>query len=74
MSIGLERGIVQLQTILFRDHLRLHAQARNEYAQLKQALAAKYSHNREAYTRAKHDFIQQVVRISARQQLSDGAI
>ena len=51
-----------LNYIFFRDQLRLNAQYRAEYAALKQRLAAELGHDREAYTAAKQDFIQGVLR------------
>jgi GrpB-like predicted nucleotidyltransferase (UPF0157 family) len=48
--------------IFFRDQLRQSAQLRAEYAALKQQLAAELGNNREAYTAAKQDFIQEVLR------------
>lgn len=49
--------------IAFRDYLRTHPEARNEYAQLKQTLAKMYATKREAYTKAKAHFIEIVAKI-----------
>jgi GrpB-like predicted nucleotidyltransferase (UPF0157 family) len=43
--------------IVFRDHLRSHPEAVDEYARFKQVLAERLRDDREAYTRAKTDFI-----------------
>lgn len=43
--------------VIFRDHLRSHGDAALEYAKLKHELAARFSGDREAYTRAKTEFI-----------------
>ncbi len=43
--------------IFFRDHLRSHPEVAGEYARLKHALAKRFRGDREAYTRAKTDFI-----------------
>lgn len=43
----------------FRDYLREHADVAGEYGQLKLSLKEKFSHNRDAYTNAKSDFVQQ---------------
>lgn len=51
--------------LLFRDYLREHATVRDEYAQLKTSLAAKYSDNREGYTKSKNDFIQRILQIAS---------
>lgn len=48
--------------ILFRDYLRTHEKARNEYANLKQALSEVYRHDINAYTNGKHDFIENVLK------------
>lgn len=51
--------------LLFRNYLREHEAARDEYAQLKTSLAAKYSDNREAYTKSKNDFIQRILQVAS---------
>lgn len=43
--------------LAFRDHLRQHPDVAAEYAALKRRLAADHATNREAYTRAKADFV-----------------
>lgn len=43
--------------LLFRDYLRLNADAAHTYGELKRALAVKYQDNRLAYTAGKTDFI-----------------
>jgi GrpB-like predicted nucleotidyltransferase (UPF0157 family) len=43
--------------LVFQDHLRLHLEAADEYARLKHVLAERFRDDREAYTRAKTDFI-----------------
>lgn len=45
----------------FRDALRTCQTLATEYAQLKQVLAARYCHDREAYTHAKWPFVQRVL-------------
>lgn len=47
--------------LLFRDYLRSHEQARDEYARLKYSLAEKYSADRQMYTKSKNDFIQRIL-------------
>jgi len=47
--------------LLFRDYLRTHPEAAQEYQKLKKQLAAKYGRNREGYTDAKTPFIESVV-------------
>jgi GrpB-like predicted nucleotidyltransferase (UPF0157 family)/GNAT superfamily N-acetyltransferase len=43
--------------LLFRDLLRQDAQLRQQYAELKQRLAVKFSNDRKVYTASKQDFI-----------------
>ena len=43
--------------LAFRDRLRADPRLADEYAALKQDLAAGFAHDREAYTAAKSDFI-----------------
>jgi GrpB-like predicted nucleotidyltransferase (UPF0157 family) len=49
------------ERLKFRDYLRSHPDAFNEYAALKQELAAKYRYDREAYTDQKGPFIQRIL-------------
>lgn len=63
LNLVLQNSVEQwANSLLFRDYLRDHQQARDEYAQLKVSLAKKYKDDREAYTRAKSDFIQRILR------------
>ena len=48
----------------FRDALRKDPSLASEYAELKRALAARYPHNRSAYTDAKGEFIVRVLSTS----------
>lgn len=50
-----------VRTMAFRDYLRTHAGVANEYETLKRTLAARFQFDREAYTEAKHPFIDLVV-------------
>lgn len=43
--------------LYFRDYLNEHSQIAKEYEQLKLDLWKQYEHNRDAYTKAKSDFI-----------------
>ena len=47
--------------LLFRDYLRAEPQEAERYAGLKRALAARHSHDRQAYTAAKEPFIWEVM-------------
>ena len=47
--------------ILFRDYLLAHTDIAKEYETLKQSLILRYSHNRDAYTDSKTDFVRRVV-------------
>jgi len=47
--------------ILFRDYLRQHKNIRDEYNELKNELANKFSDNRPLYTHAKDKFIKKII-------------
>jgi GrpB-like predicted nucleotidyltransferase (UPF0157 family) len=47
--------------LIFRDYLRSHPDVAKEYEQLKIKLAQEYPHDREQYTHAKLDFVNQVL-------------
>lgn len=47
--------------LAFRDHLRTHPEAANEYAALKKELAKQFENDRKGYTNAKTDFIENVL-------------
>jgi GrpB-like predicted nucleotidyltransferase (UPF0157 family) len=58
-------GAEERRTLAFRDYLRDHAAAAREYERLKEDLAGKTAaidrESREAYARAKTDFIERIV-------------
>jgi GrpB-like predicted nucleotidyltransferase (UPF0157 family) len=58
-------GVEERRTLAFRDYLRDHADAAREYEHLKRDLARQLTatnrESREAYSRAKTDFIERVV-------------
>lgn len=47
--------------ILFRDYLRNHEKARNEYESLKHALATLHADNRDEYTEKKGEFVKRIL-------------
>jgi GrpB-like predicted nucleotidyltransferase (UPF0157 family) len=49
------------ERIAFRDFLRASSESRQEYAELKAALAKRYPTDREAYTEAKTQFVRGIV-------------
>jgi GrpB-like predicted nucleotidyltransferase (UPF0157 family) len=53
--------------IAFRDYMRLHPEARDEYASLKLDLAQKFRHDREAYTDAKSAFINAILELAEKE-------
>jgi GrpB-like predicted nucleotidyltransferase (UPF0157 family) len=57
------------EQVLFRDLLIADASMRSAYAALKQDLAVRYRHDREAYTEAKSAFILDAMRLA--KQLQD---
>jgi GrpB-like predicted nucleotidyltransferase (UPF0157 family) len=58
------------RTLAFRDYLRDHEEAAREYGQLKRDLARQFAatnrEGREAYARAKTDFVERVVAVALR--------
>ncbi|RTL72160.1 MAG: GrpB family protein [Hyphomicrobiales bacterium] len=50
------------RVMLFRDYLRTHSAEAQNYLALKRTLAARYSTDREAYTKAKDNYIAGVVK------------
>ncbi len=52
-------------TIRFRDYLRAHREAVQEYAELKRRLAAEYPADREAYLAGKTEFVRGILRREA---------
>ena len=53
--------------LLFRDYLRSHPQAAEEYGELKRGLAARFPFDREAYRAGKLPFIDMVVAAARRE-------
>ncbi len=50
------------QQLLFRNRLRENSQLVYEYSTLKQGLAKRFNQDRESYTKAKTEFIKQVLK------------
>jgi GrpB-like predicted nucleotidyltransferase (UPF0157 family) len=48
----------------FRDYLRAHPETAEEYFELKKNLAEKLGHDRDAYTEAKTEFINRILRMA----------
>jgi GrpB-like predicted nucleotidyltransferase (UPF0157 family) len=53
--------------LLFRDYLRTHPQAAEEYGKLKRGLAGRFAHDRDAYRAGKIPFIEMVVAAARRE-------
>jgi GrpB-like predicted nucleotidyltransferase (UPF0157 family) len=53
------------EKLLFRDYLRNHPQAVEEYTQLKKELAVKFKFDRPAYTANKEPFIRNIIEKSS---------
>jgi GrpB-like predicted nucleotidyltransferase (UPF0157 family) len=49
------------ETAAFRDHLREHPDVAERYAELKRDLAERYPEDRDAYTEAKAEFVEDVL-------------
>ncbi|MEK7764877.1 MAG: GrpB family protein [bacterium] len=48
--------------LVFRDHLRSHSAAADEYARLKRELAARHTEERDAYSLEKSAFVEEILR------------
>ena len=61
-------GAEERRTLAFRDYLREHDQIAREYERLKRGLAGRFAasdrESREAYARAKTDFIERVIALA----------
>ena len=51
--------------LAFRDYLERHADAAEQYAALKRALAAKFPDDRLAYTAGKEEFVRSILKLAA---------
>ncbi len=60
-------GNFWLKQMAFRNYLRSHPQTCKAYQQLKEKLAVRYRFNRSAYTDAKTDFIEGILKIALNQ-------
>ncbi len=61
------QGAEFFRHIAFRDYLRTHPKDAEDYSRLKRSLAGKFSVDRDAYTHAKTDFIEDILRRSDRE-------
>ncbi|MGP4041866.1 GrpB family protein [Gracilibacillus sp. D59] len=50
-----------IEKLLFRDYLRLHPEAAQEYEVLKKVLASEYKYDRHTYTKKKEPFIKTIL-------------
>ena len=57
----------QRRHLHFRDYLRAHAEETKRYSALKKSLAVRFRDDREAYTQAKTDYIEDILRRAARE-------
>ena len=56
------------EKLLFRDYLRKHRDAFDEYLRLKEQLAVDHPNDREAYTSGKREFVEQILRLASNAQ------
>jgi GrpB-like predicted nucleotidyltransferase (UPF0157 family) len=52
--------------LVFRDYIKTHPTAANEYARLKQKLAVEFKNDREQYTSGKTEFVKRVLKRARR--------
>ena len=64
-----EHNDIQWKNYLcFRDLLMQNSYIRKQYAELKQQLGIKFPDDRESYTASKHEFIQEILKITTRSE------
>ena len=56
------RYVGDCDEVYFRDYLNAHSESAKEYESLKLRLSTVYKHNRDAYTNAKSDFVNEITR------------
>ncbi|WP_248929663.1 GrpB family protein [Paenibacillus hamazuiensis] len=54
--------------LLFRDYLRSHEYALNEYYKLKKQLEIRFKHDRAGYTEAKASFIEHIISLAKKER------
>jgi GrpB-like predicted nucleotidyltransferase (UPF0157 family) len=57
--------------LYFRDYLRDHPDAATEYAELKRGLKERFEHDRDGYTNAKTEWIEQHTRLARMNTVTD---
>lgn len=57
-----------LRHVSFRNYLRAHSEDASEYGCLKRELAGKFREDREAYNNAKREFVESILRKSAKEK------
>jgi GrpB-like predicted nucleotidyltransferase (UPF0157 family) len=60
-----EGGPLWRDYLAFRDYLRARAEAARRFADLKRALAARFSQDREAYMNAKSPHVEEILRLAS---------
>jgi len=61
-----------MRPLAFRDYLRAHPDAAAEYEVVKRHLAEAHRHDREAYTQAKHPFIDRITALALGTEVAGG--
>jgi GrpB-like predicted nucleotidyltransferase (UPF0157 family) len=57
-----EGGVLWREYLAFRNYLRAHASAAQQFADAKRLLAVRFSQDREAYTDAKTPLVREILR------------
>jgi len=60
----IESHFSQWDSLLFRDYLIDHPDAAAEYGELKRSLSSRHRYDREAYSKAKGEFIRRITRMA----------
>lgn len=64
LSLAEQTSEFYVQKLLFRDYLRTHAAAREEYRALKERLARAHAEDRPAYTEGKRAFVERILSLA----------
>jgi GrpB-like predicted nucleotidyltransferase (UPF0157 family) len=54
------------EKLAFRNHIRKHPQAADEYRKLKERLAERFANDRGAYTEGKRAFVERILKLAAK--------
>ena len=68
LKLGVRDSDFWRENILFRDYLIAHPEKAKQYMELKQCLFEKHEGVRECYTKDKHEFVQEILRLAKEEE------